>query len=101
MLSDHQAWVAALAATPDGTRIISGGADGIVRVWQLSTGVLERRIEFHEGKVLALAVTPDGRLVVVGREDGTVDILELHSGRIVRTLTRTYFKNTNRTKIAA
>jgi hypothetical protein len=101
VLSDHQAWVAALAATPDGTRIISGGADGIVRVWQLSTGVLERRIEFHEGKVLALAVTPDGRLVVVGREDGTVDILELHSGRIVRTLTRTYFKNTNRTKIAA
>ena len=45
-------WIRAVAVTPDGQRIVSGGqSDGTVRVWNLASGRLERTLEGHTGGV--------------------------------------------------
>ena len=73
VVGSHEGAVGALAVMPGG-RVVSGGEDGTVRVWDPAqpedTGVVVGR---HEGAVGALAVMPGGR-VVSGGEDGTVRV---------------------------
>jgi WD40 repeat protein len=70
-LGRHDASVDAVAVLPDG-RVVSGGRDGHVLVWDLSrpeTGPIE--LGRHNGSVAAVAVLPDGR-VVSGGDDKRV-----------------------------
>jgi WD40 repeat protein len=87
ILQGHTRPVMAVAISPDGQHIVSGGSDGTVRVWDLASGRLERTPEGHTGKVEAVAVTADGR-IVSGGDDHTVRVWHLASGHLERTLKR-------------
>jgi WD40 repeat protein len=76
----HPGPVQAVAVTPDGRRIVTGGADGTVRVWDRETGVEQAVLTGHTGLVLAVAVTPDGRQIVTGGGDGTVRVWDRDTG---------------------
>jgi hypothetical protein len=70
-LGRHDDSLRAVAVLPDG-RVVSGGDDGRVLVWEPSqpgTGPVE--LGRHESQVEAVAVLPDGR-VVSGGNDGRV-----------------------------
>ena len=69
-LAGHTGWVYAVAVTPDGRHVVSGGDDGTVRVWELATGAETTRFDGHTGRVRAVAVTPDGRHVVIRAATG-------------------------------
>ena len=73
--------VYALAFTPDGSGSITGGDDGVLRLWDLgrpekplaTAASPGRNPEDRSGiQINTLAVSPDGRWVVIGREDGLV-----------------------------
>lgn len=70
VLEGHEAPVAGLALSPDGTRIASAGWDGMIRIWPLAGGEASR-IEGHRGQVNAVAFTRDG-LVASAGYDGTL-----------------------------
>ncbi|MGH8887418.1 MAG: WD40 repeat domain-containing protein, partial [Egibacteraceae bacterium] len=70
----------AVAAAPDG-QVLSGGADGSVRVWDLATGKLIRALEGHSGPVWAVAAAPDGQ-VLSGGDDGSVRVWDLATGAL-------------------
>ncbi len=69
-LPGHDGGTTALAFSADGGRVVSGGADGIVRLadWSNAATPLIGRFE-AEGPVTAVAVSPDLTLVLAARAD--------------------------------
>lgn len=61
----HGPPLGALAASPDGTRLVVGADDGIF-LWDLSTGKNLRRWTAHAGGALSLRFTPDGKGLLSG-----------------------------------
>ena len=56
---------------PDGTRLVTGGRDGGVWLWDLA-GRSRRALPGHKSYVWSLAFTPDGATLASGSADGTV-----------------------------
>ncbi|MDR3341428.1 MAG: hypothetical protein LBT14_01335, partial [Treponema sp.] len=48
----------------DGKYVLSGGADGAVKVWDGETGALLKAFYGHGGEVRSTAFSPDGRRIV-------------------------------------
>ncbi|KAJ3313821.1 hypothetical protein HDU76_002532 [Blyttiomyces sp. JEL0837] len=72
-----------VAITKDGKKVISGGADTTLRVWDLDTGRLEQTLEGHTDEVtsVVVGVSAGGRVKVVsGSRDATVRIWDLATG---------------------
>ena len=80
--------VYALAWSPAGAGLISGGSDGLLCWWDLRQGERVRVHKAHEGTVQALKVSPDGRMLVSGGDDGAIKIWDVQSGEHLRTLRR-------------
>ena len=65
---------------------MSGGDDGILRLWDLRTGHLERTLRGHEEAVTCLALTPDGVIALTGSSDRTIGVWDLQAGRALAFL---------------
>ena len=79
-LPGHTQWILGLCATPDLSRVASGGADGWLRVWMLPEGRCKHAWQAHRGRVWGAAMTPDGHLVVSSGDDRMIRIWDLDSG---------------------
>jgi tetratricopeptide (TPR) repeat protein len=75
-LRGHDAAVFAVAFSPDSSRLISGGGDGALRLWDVSTHESILALQGHQGRVTSVAFTPDGSRIVSGSADGTVRVWE-------------------------
>ena len=65
------------------SHIVAGYLDRIVRVWDVESGKLLKRLDGHQEKVLSVAVSPDGRTLFSSSQDGRVrkwDLAELVDG---------------------
>ncbi|MGC5006404.1 WD40 repeat domain-containing protein [Streptomyces sp. DT203] len=90
-LAGHTGAVSAVAVVElDGRpHAITGGADRVVRVWDLTTGTQTRTLTGHTRGVNAVAVAElDGRPhAITGGHDGSVRVWDLTTGTQTRTLT--------------
>lgn len=78
--------VRAVAFSFDGKRLASGGADGVVRIWDAATGEPLHALAGHKGWVASLAFSPDGKWLVsaIDRRE-TLRLWETTNGRLVRS----------------
>jgi WD40 repeat protein len=84
-LRGHEASVLSVAFNADGSRLVTGSHDRVVKVWDVATGRELRAFQADKGPVRGLAISPDGTHVAVGGEDGTVKLWDVATGQEVRT----------------
>ena len=80
-MTGHEGPVFAMALSPDGTQMATGGDDSTVRVWDVATGSERVALRGHEGGVSAVAFSPDGTWLVTGEYFGPVRIWDVATGR--------------------
>ena len=72
--------------SPDGKRIVSGGIDGMIRMWDVDTGK-ELWGWKQSQDVLSVAFLPDGKRAVSGEAEGTIRIWDAAEGKELKKLT--------------
>lgn len=82
----HREWLRALAASPDGELVATGGYDRAVRLWSAKDGTLVRELPFHRGYVMSLAFHPDAISLATGDKLGTVRHWDASTGALVREI---------------
>ncbi len=61
---------------PDGGKLLTGGADKVVRLWNLASGAKERDFAGPTLPIVAVAVSSNGATVAAAAADKTLDTLE-------------------------
>ncbi|HYH47472.1 MAG TPA: WD40 repeat domain-containing protein, partial [Thermoanaerobaculia bacterium] len=87
-LLGHRTMVTAVAFSPDGARVLTGSADGAVRLWTAATGETVRKLDrAHRSAVRAISFSPDGAVFLTAGEDGTLRLWSAAEQREVRQWT--------------
>lgn len=69
--------ILALAASRDGTRLLTGDAESLVRIWSVATGEMQGIVRGHTRAVQGVAFVGQGRQAVSAGADGTVRLWQL------------------------
>jgi len=81
--------VLCLAVSADGKKLAAGACDRLVRVWDLSPGYvnakLEQTIENHADWVFSVAFAPDGKHLLTASRDKTAKVWDLATKESVMT----------------
>jgi hypothetical protein len=83
---EGQAYVRAVAFSPDGSRIASGSGDSTVRVWDARTGQGLLTLKGHTEFVTVVAFSPDGSRIASGGHDKTLKVWDARTGQDLLTL---------------
>jgi WD40 repeat protein len=70
----------------DGTRLVSGGADGKVIEWDVNSATLIRSIEAHDGWTRCVAFNYNGTLIASGGDDGKIQIWNSSDGKLQNSI---------------
>jgi WD40 repeat protein len=79
-LVGHTNWVWSVAFSPDGRSLVSGSADGTIRIWDTHTGRLRRIIIGHGGDIYSVAIKQDGDILAGGKLDGAITLWRMATG---------------------
>lgn len=82
----HTGDVTAVAFSPDGATLASGGTDNKIRLWDVGGRQHRTAISGHSERVTALAFSPDGAMLVSGSTDDTIRLWNPATRRHLDTL---------------
>jgi WD40 repeat protein len=77
----HEGAARAVAISPDGRTLFTGGEDGAVRRWDATTGAPVGELFSHPQSVLTIALTPDGTRLAAGCRDGSIHLWDVTTER--------------------
>lgn len=75
-----------LAFSPDGTRLVSLGADDTANVWDVTNGEQLFRLQGHQDSLTYAAFSPDGELIVTTSADDTARLWDADTGDLLSTM---------------
>lgn len=71
--------VYSLAFSPDGRFLATAGDDGIIHIWEITTGEELMMLKGHKGAIQTVTFSPDGKLLASGGSDCTIRIWDVAS----------------------
>jgi WD40 repeat protein len=80
--------VRGVAFSRDGSLLLTGGRDRMVRLWDVKTVKELRRFEGHTDYIHVVTFSPDGGRALSGGDDGTVRLWDLSTGQELRCFAR-------------
>jgi WD40 repeat protein len=73
--------VACMAFSPDDSTLATGHGDSLLRIWDLRTGRLLKKLAGHAGVVRHVAFAPGGDRLITDSDDGTARLWSIRHGR--------------------
>jgi WD40 repeat protein len=86
IIDAHKGYIRAVAVSPDGRLIATGGNDNFVRVWSAADGTLVKELAGHPRHVYNVAFHPSGTALVSGDLMGVLKQWEIGSWSLTREL---------------
>jgi WD40 repeat protein len=77
--------VLSVVVSPTGSTFASAGNDGVIRLWNLTSGQLQETLGGYKTPVHCLAFQRDGSMLASGSSNGTVKLWELPKGSLRQT----------------
>jgi len=84
---NQDAGVTSVSISPDGSMVAAGSLDSVIRIWEISSGVLLDSLRGHRDSVYSVAFTPDGKGIISGSLDKSMRLWDL-SPLLNKTATR-------------
>ena len=82
----HLEEVNAVAFSPDGKSLVSGGREKKVWLWNVQRGQPEKILFEHRDRIKDLVFSPDGTLLVSASNDSTIKLWDTVNSRVLATL---------------
>ncbi len=87
ILTGHEGSLWAVDYSPDSLFVVTAGADGTARLWDVVTGKQVQEFAGHEDELVSVAFAPDGRTVLTGSFDQTARLWDIDTGKLRQTFT--------------
>ncbi|MGB3205767.1 MAG: serine/threonine-protein kinase [Crinalium sp.] len=82
----HRSWVRCVSFSPDGTQALSGGADRMLHLWDVNTGIEIQRFPPQIGSIYTVAFSPkDHRFALSGNHEKTLLLWDVTTGQEIRS----------------
>ena len=72
-------------SAPTAQRIVSGGENKTLKVWDAATGEETLTLTGHTGGVRSVAFSPDGQRIVSGSDDRTLKVWDVTTDKETKT----------------
>ncbi|KAJ1403259.1 WD40/YVTN repeat-like-containing domain superfamily [Sesbania bispinosa] len=86
-LQAHEGGCASILFEYNSSKLITGGQDRSIKVWDTNTGSLSSNLYGCLGSVLDLTITHDNQIVIAASSSNNLYAWDLNSGRVRHTLT--------------
>lgn len=85
-LQGHSFAIVSVAFQPTGDVLASSSLDGTLRLWQSSSGHLQRSIDVNIAEAWGVSFDPQGKVIVSGGQSGVVSIWDVETGSLLKSL---------------
>ena len=85
-LTGHSRGVTAVAVSPDSNCIVSGCADGGIKIWDVRTGAELLSLRGHDEGINCCVFSPENARIASGSSDQRLCIWDAHSGELLHSL---------------
>jgi WD40 repeat protein/serine/threonine protein kinase len=86
----HDLAVRSVAVSRDSKRVVSGGQDGKVKIWDAETGAEIATLIGHTEDVFSVAIDRSGKLIASGSLDNTIRLWDMNTHANVLTIERAH-----------